>query len=225
MNKETEQNKRATELSAELFLTTALQLAEQSGDMQKVSLRGLGKALNVDPTAVYRYFPNKAALVEAMMKRLMVDFLPSDEELEGDWRARLTALLRHAYQVFSTYPALTIRLPSSPDARIPVVARLTELGLEALKDAGLSDEHVVLFHELLYIFALGIGQVDAQYEEDLEGEKRVMRDYAATLAADDFPNFRGLAHLMVAENEDMFQLVLEIYLNAIERYARGNINT
>ncbi|MEL7235986.1 MAG: helix-turn-helix domain-containing protein, partial [Chloroflexota bacterium] len=114
MSKHRAKNKQTPDLSTDLFLTTALQLAEEAGGIQQVSLRKLGKALNVDPTAVYRYFPNKEALVTAMVERIMHTCLPDDEQMEGDWRVRLTALAQRAHNVFSTYPALTIHLPSSP---------------------------------------------------------------------------------------------------------------
>ena len=200
------------ELSATLFLTTALQLAEQSGDIQKLSLRNLGKALGVDPTAVYRYFPSKADLVDAMIQRLMLDFFPNDEEMKGDWRVRLTALAQRARLVFFTYPSVSIQLPSSPYARTPVVDRLTEIGYAALKEAGLSDEHVVLFHDILYTFALGMGQCEAQYEENLDAEAPVMPHSQSTLSSEDFPNVYRLARLMDTDSDVVFQLILDIYL-------------
>ncbi|MEM6280852.1 MAG: TetR/AcrR family transcriptional regulator [Chloroflexota bacterium] len=222
MSEQPSQNKPAPELSADLFLRTALRLAEQSGGAQKLSLRNLGKALNVDPTAVYRYFPSKAAMVDAMMKRLGYDFLPDEAEMQGDWRARLTALARRAYTVFSTYPSLSIHLPSSPYIRTEISDQLTELAYEALKEAGLHDEHVVVFHEVLYTLALGIGQVDAQFDEDLENEKRMMREHIATISPETFPNVHRMAPLMVVQSEAVFQLTLEMYLNAVESYASGS---
>ncbi len=204
-----------------MFLTTALQLAEEAGGMHKLSMRKLGKALNVDPTAVYRYFPSKEALVTAMGERMVAALLPADEDLQGDWRARLVALARQAHHVFSTYPVLTQHLASSPYLRTAVGDRLIEVGYQALTEAGLSDEHVVLFHEILYTFALGIGQMDAQPAPNLEDERRVMRTHAASLSAEAFPNARRLAPLIIAESDDVFQLVLEIYLNAVETYASG----
>ncbi|MEO1646597.1 MAG: helix-turn-helix domain-containing protein, partial [Chloroflexota bacterium] len=101
MSKQRDQKNRNSALSAELFLTTALQLAEEAGDVQKISLRQLGKALNVDPTAVYRYFPSKGALVDAMHKRIVSSLLPEDDLLTGDWRERITVLARQAYRVLS----------------------------------------------------------------------------------------------------------------------------
>ncbi|MEO0562775.1 MAG: TetR/AcrR family transcriptional regulator, partial [Chloroflexota bacterium] len=185
MSKKQSQNKPVPELSASVFVTTALQLAEQSGGMQKLSMRNLGKALGVDATAVYRYFPNKAALIEAMMQQLTHGFVPSSKELDGDWRVRLTALARSAYKVFSTYPSLTIHLPSSPYVRSPIGDQLMEIGYKALVDAGLSDEHVVCYYEILYTFVLGMGQVNAQFEETLEDERRLTRDYVATISSKD----------------------------------------
>ncbi|MEL6407644.1 MAG: TetR/AcrR family transcriptional regulator [Chloroflexota bacterium] len=219
MSKQHDQKNRNPALSAELFLTTALQLAEEAGDVQKISLRQLGKALNVDPTAVYRYFPSKGALVDAMHKRIVSSLLPEDDLLTGDWQERITVLARQAYRVLSTYPALTIHLPSSPYILTPVGDRWMEIGYQALTDAGLSDEHVVLFHEILYTAIFGIGQIDAQL--DIENERSTMRKHIETLPSAAFPNIHRLAHLIVADTDAVFELVLEIYLKAVASYSSG----
>ncbi|WP_405107129.1 TetR/AcrR family transcriptional regulator [Phaeobacter sp. BS52] len=62
--------KAGTSLSTELILDTALTLAEEVGSLEKLSLRKIGKALNADPTAIYRYFRSKNELLQAMADRI-----------------------------------------------------------------------------------------------------------------------------------------------------------
>lgn len=222
MNKQHAQNKPTQTLSADLFLKTALQLAEESGGLQKLSLRQLGKAMDVDPTAVYRYFRSKDELVAAMAERIVYDLLPTDEELAGDWRVRVTALAHHARRVFTAYPLLSIDLPSSPYIQSPAGDQLLEIGYQALTEAGLSDDYVVYFHELLYTFTMGMSQLDAQLGVNFEAERALIRDHATKLPAVDFPNLNRLAPLVFADSDIVFQLGLDIYLNAIESYANGS---
>lgn len=219
MSEQRSKNKPTSALSTEAFLTAALQLAEEAGELQQLSLRKLGKALNVDPTAVYRYFPNKEALITAMGERIVYDLLPAEADMAGDWRSRIKALAQCAYRVCSTYPSISIHLPASPHIRTPVGDQVMELGYQALTDAGLSDEHVVLFHELLYTFVLGMGQIEAQFPGSLEEERSVTRARVATLPLEAFANMHRLAPLMIADNAAVFELYLELYLAAIEFYA------
>ncbi|NDJ55378.1 MAG: TetR/AcrR family transcriptional regulator [Chloroflexi bacterium] len=53
------------QLSPESIIEMAWQLAERDG-VDNVSLSGLAKALNVKAPSLYRYFPNKVALLQAV---------------------------------------------------------------------------------------------------------------------------------------------------------------
>ncbi len=50
-------------LTADSIIVTAREQMLQHG--QKLSIRGLARELNVDPMAIYYYFENKNALLEA----------------------------------------------------------------------------------------------------------------------------------------------------------------
>lgn len=52
-------------LSRERIITAALELIEEEG-LEGLSMRHLGRRLGVEAMALYHYFPNKAALLEAM---------------------------------------------------------------------------------------------------------------------------------------------------------------
>lgn len=219
MSKQRNKASRTSALSTELFVTTALQLAEEVGGLQKLSLRQLGKAMNIDPTAVYRYFPSKDDLVMAMGQRLLQEMLPSAEELAGDWRVRITAMAHRAHQVFTTYPLITVGLSSSTYVDTPAYDRLVEVGYQALSDAGLSDAHVVQFFELLYAFTAGIGVLDATFGNDQAAGKAATKDRYTQLSPEAFPNIRRLAHLALPDGDAILQLGLTVYLNSIEFYA------
>lgn len=56
-------------LSREIILSTALEVVDEEG-LSALSLRSLGKRLGVSQAAFYRYFPDKAALLEGIAEQV-----------------------------------------------------------------------------------------------------------------------------------------------------------
>lgn len=98
--------KARTTLSSELILDTAMTLA--IGSLQPLSLSQLGRALQADPTAVYRHFRSRDDLLRAMSERVHQEIDRGFEAIPDDvpWRAQVE---KHAWtirQCFMRYPAL-----------------------------------------------------------------------------------------------------------------------
>jgi TetR/AcrR family tetracycline transcriptional repressor len=95
-------------LSRERVLAAALQLA--GAGLEAVSMRALGAALGVDPTAVYRYFRTKDELLEAMADAVVASDRPFAET--GDPVRDLEEAFVNFRRSLLAHPAL-----------VPVVAR------------------------------------------------------------------------------------------------------
>lgn len=86
-------------LTADSIIATAREQMLQHG--QKLSIRGLARELNVDPMAIYYYFENKNALLEAVATNIMDDIYtpdrnkPWEEELEKLCSSYLALLRDH----------------------------------------------------------------------------------------------------------------------------------
>ena len=81
-------SKTGKTLSAEAVVKSAVGLLRQSGKVP--SIRQIACALNVDPMAIYYYYPNKATLLEAVA----VDLMESIYEPDGyeSWQTELMYL-------------------------------------------------------------------------------------------------------------------------------------
>lgn len=95
-------------LSAEEILKSAAHLVEQ-GDADGLSLRGVAANLGVKAPSLYRYFPDKQALedavAETIMNAMLVEFRAASAISEPEARFRRIAdvYLRYARERFSSY--------------------------------------------------------------------------------------------------------------------------
>lgn len=128
-------------LDAELILAAGLEIAARA-DGTVVSVRELGTALGCDPTAIYRYFRNKDALMRALLDRLMGLALERVSVPPEDWRNYLEALAQHSLEVFVEYPTIggeAARLSSGGEAELATIEAI----LSAFRLAGLSGDELV----------------------------------------------------------------------------------
>src|SRR5438445_10408912 len=103
--------RRRTALSRERIAAAAVALIDDEG-LETLSMRRLGKALGVEAMSLYRHFPSKAALLEAVVARLLAG-LPVPAPTAARWQDAFRALAR-------AYRALLTRHPNA----IPLLATL-----------------------------------------------------------------------------------------------------
>lgn len=90
------------QLSSEAILSTAKALLKEQGKLP--SIRGLATALEVDAMAIYHYFENKNALLEAITTSLIEEIYMPTSTLE--WETELKALCASYVSLLDTYPGL-----------------------------------------------------------------------------------------------------------------------
>src|SRR5437867_12301550 len=103
--------RRRTALSRKRIVAAAVALIEGEG-LDALSMRRLGAALVVEAMSLYRHFPSKAALLEAVVARLLAE-LPVPAPAAARWQDAFRALAR-------AYRALLTRHPKA----IPLLATL-----------------------------------------------------------------------------------------------------
>ncbi|MGL6260183.1 TetR/AcrR family transcriptional regulator [Vibrio sp. WXL210] len=91
-----------SELSADSIMLAAKALMKSEGKVP--SIRKLAGSLGVDPMAIYYYYQNKNALLEAMTTSLIEDVYQPSEGAE--WRAELCRLSESYLHLLSQYPGL-----------------------------------------------------------------------------------------------------------------------
>lgn len=99
-------------------------------------MRALGDAMGVDATALYRHYPSKDDLINAMVDWLMGEVLANVPESSADPREQVTQFALTARQVFRLHPEIAIATVKSKgggarsrDVMISIIEPLTRMGL------------------------------------------------------------------------------------------------
>jgi len=119
-----------------MILDTALSLIDEGGPAA-ASIRGIAARVGVAPNAVYTYFPDKAAVVDAIVDRLLGQV---DHEVFADrgepWRLRVESLALELRQRLSAHPGAVPLMLHGP-MNGPHALALKERLLELLAGSGL----------------------------------------------------------------------------------------
>ncbi len=106
--------------------------------LDELSMRRLGSELGVEAMSLYRYFPSKAALLEAVVARLLGDLALPDSSSGTDWEDQVGAFAVSFRTITREHPNLMPLLTTmSPEA--PVLAGIHERMVDVWRRAGLSE--------------------------------------------------------------------------------------
>jgi AcrR family transcriptional regulator len=190
-------------ITRDVVLATALHLIDRDG-ADALSMRRLGQALGRDPMALYRYAPNKAALLdgvtEIVLKQLTVD--PADP----DWAGQLRAVGRDFRRLALAHPHVVPLLVTRPLAtplglRPPGTLRPLEDILTLLTRAGFSGAEALHVYRALFGFLYGhvLNELQELVENPDETDD-VLRLGLYRLPIGEFPLLRSLAPDLVRYN-------------------------
>ena len=179
-------------LSEDEILDAALTLVDEGGP-SAASVRGIAARVGVAPNAVYTYFPDKAAVFNALVERLLGDV---NHDVFADraqpWRRRVESLALELRQQLAAHPGAVPLLISAPMNGQHALA-LNERVLELLTDAGLDSADAARASYLLIVYVFGsialeIAGVDKPGPLPPEAERIVGRHRAlSTALADHYP--------------------------------------
>ena len=200
--------------SREEFVAAGITFADEFG-IDALTLRALGRALGASTTALYRYFPDKQALLSAMRDRLLARVMQTASSLEdplGMLRESSLALRRTALAHPCLGPLLLLPGLQGPEAN-EVPGAISS----ALYDLGLRDRALVRAYRQLESFVVG------SCIFDLAGAPAHLTDRLARLRAVDRPEFRAtLANPATVEevNEQAFEATLGALLASLTARVR-----
>jgi AcrR family transcriptional regulator len=202
-------------LDPDKILTAALVVADRHG-LSGMTLRMVGAELGSDPTAIYRHFSSKEALVAAIGNRLFGEVVTA--ELSSDWKPRLVALLRAARDVYRAHPALVEVLANQPEESDNLLA-INEVGVACLAQAGLNAKQIGLFHHMLAAYVIGSGIVEAAWDTPNNSDREATRRAYSALDPARFPAAVSAAASLFPNADEAFDFAIEIMLDAITRAA------
>jgi AcrR family transcriptional regulator len=141
-------------LTEDEILDAALGLLDDGGP-HAASVRGIAARVGVAPNAVYTYFPDKAAVIKALVERLLGEV---DHDVFADrtrpWRERVESLALDLRSHLSAHPgAVGLMMGGPMDG--PHALALNERLLELLADAGLNRTEAARASYLLIVYVFG----------------------------------------------------------------------
>lgn len=188
-------------LSEQAILDAALKLLTEGGADQ-VSVRRIAADVGVAPNAVYTYFPSKAAVLGALVERILGEVdLDALADPGRPWRERVTALALDLRARLVAQPgAVTLLLGGPMDG--PHALALGESLLTVLTDAGLDLDEAARASYLLIVYVLGaialeVAELDPTSPVPPETDRFAARHAAfAMLPADRFPRSAAVTSTM-----------------------------
>ena len=141
-------------LTEDEILDAALCLLDDGG-ANAASIRGIAAKVGVAPNAVYTYFPDKAAVFEALVERLLGEV---DHDTFGDrsrpWRDRVEALALELRERLCAHPGAVPLLVGGP-LNGPHALAINGPLLQLLADAGLAPGDAARAAYLLFAYVVG----------------------------------------------------------------------
>lgn len=182
---------RPPRLTRNQVVAAARGIAAAQG-VESLTMRRLADALGVMPNALYTYFPDKVAILDAVLDDLLGDVKRPRHGMS--WRHGLISLMSSYRSLLLTQPGL-IALTVSRPMLGPNALRLREDMLTLLRNGGLDDADAVSAFLALFTYTTGFVAFETARtpgERDAEERAQAHRLHAA-LPEEAFPSTRALA--------------------------------
>jgi AcrR family transcriptional regulator len=166
--KERASRKGKPELSVELIVRTAIDVADASG-LAALSMRRVAERLGVGTMSLYTYVPGKAELFDVMLDTVLGEVVTPDPELDT-WRSRLELIARQNMALYQRHPWL-LQVATSRPVLGPNTTIKYDQELAAIDGIGLTDLEMdsVLTLVTAYVHGAARGAIDAAAAEQSTG--------------------------------------------------------
>lgn len=124
-----------------------------------LTMRALGEQMGVDPTAVYRHFPNKDSLIDAMLSALLGGALAQLSDGNRTPREEIRNTIMTVREEFRKHPNLTPAFATSM-GNIPNGLLLSHEMIQQLRGLGLRGEDLVRCYQMLEGYIMGSSVFD-----------------------------------------------------------------
>ena len=123
-------------LNPDFLARTALTLGDREGE-KAMSMRRIAAEIGCDPMAIYRHYPNREALLDAVADLAIADAIPDSPGPDaGSWDTRVRELLTRIRASALQHPGIAVHIASRPPLGSNGL-KLAAVLHQALADAGL----------------------------------------------------------------------------------------
>ena len=207
-------------LSRELIVRTALRLMDEEG-VEAVTMRRVGRELGVEAMSLYNHVRDKEDLLDGVTEAVMGEF--EWEPGSDDWLQQGRAAAREWRRLVKLHPNLVrLLVERKHPMSSPEMLRPTEIALEILRRAGLSERDTVNAFEAIGGYIFGIAMMEtgnlAPGPPQTPGEMptaEIMRSMS-----EDFPCLaQMLPWLVQCDMDATFEFGLDLLLEGIRAKA------
>ena len=209
-------------LSLEAIVQAAIDLADREG-LAVLSMRRVADELGVGTMSLYRYVPNKSALLDVMMDTVIGEPGPA-ERLPGGWRAQLEEAARGELAFFRRHPWV-LQVATGRPVLGPNELAALEFMLGVVDGLGLSQPEMMGVVSLVDGYVRGMAQqfVDAAQAAQRTGVSdeqfwtAVGSGLEAAMREDRYPLLSKVEAKVFEQTEDeLFEFGLQRVLDGVE---------
>ena len=215
-------------MSEHAYSARQLQVIDAAGRLfrangfRAVTMEMIAATAGVAKATLYSYFPDKAALVDALIDEIVGEVEAPDAR-SLSWRESLMRLMLETRRVLLANRDFVPLMISRP-GRGQNAIRLGEITLQALMRGGFGDRHAGRALRALLVYTFGFVAVELPRTAEREPDKRrALSQEAFASAAKEFSNMARLAPIMArAPSEADFRAGISALLAGLERDAAGH---
>ncbi|GAB2835789.1 TetR/AcrR family transcriptional regulator C-terminal domain-containing protein [Actinocorallia aurea] len=199
-------------LSRDAIVHAAIELIEADG-VDSLSMRKVAARLGVAAMSLYHHVPNKAALLDAVVERLVADLDLADDP-GADPRERARGMMRAFRDIARDRPR-TANLVITRTFESPATLRLFEHAMEVARAAGFSGGRAARIASVFLSYVVGSLLREGRFARDARAGDPFMRG-ADGIDPERYPNVTGLLAEGHAYDPDAeFEVGLEMLLRGL----------
>jgi AcrR family transcriptional regulator len=189
----------------------ALDLVDADG-VDGLTMRKLAQRLGVSAMALYTYFPDREAVLEAVTQLVLTEVEIPAEDL--DWRETIRQLMRSIRRVGLRHPKAAPLINRFPPRTVDALA-FVEAAFRAFRRAGFDDRSTVRCYRALAVYSMGTFDVElSHYFAQHPAAQVVDGSLDTPTAVRLLPHVASIAPLLAdQDDEEAFEYGLELLLD------------
>lgn len=210
-------------LTREAVVEAALRIADEAGDPQVLTMRGLAAELGVGVMTLYTYFRNKEEIFDAMADYVLGGMV--FDEVAADPASAIRTFAAGMIRAMQQHPSVALLLGSHLIDNENALHGSMEVPLHRLVSAGIPGPLAVRCYGAIVVFAIGFSSYRVarpwglgSRHEDVNEQRRQRAHHYIGQSITKFPTVVSLAEEIVDIPSDMtFEFGIEAMVGAVLR--------